>query len=132
MISNYDRISDIRLVDPVLQKKMIIIRDRMRVLGFDLIFYETLRTSSRQRMLFEIGRRGIGGEHIVTNSIDSEHIHGRAVDCISKTRKWKWPEFYKELAKQAKEQNLRTLGFEGCHVQMYKRPDMSLKKIKKN
>ena len=106
------------------------ILNRMRARGFDPRVYETYRTQGRQWYLYGKGRTAaqLKRAHIdikyaqpdlgvVTKTLDSLHRKRKAVDIISISRLWNWPEFYVALKAEAKKEDMHTLGFEGCHVE---------------
>jgi len=73
----------------------------MRDAGYDPVVFETLRTHERQRFLYGFGRDYDDGRGVVTHSSDSDetwHGFGLAVDVVSRSRLWQAPEeFWKKL-----------------------------------
>jgi hypothetical protein len=102
---------------------------RMRVCGFDPIVFEGGRSVQRQRWLYGQGRSklqciraGISPAYshaggIVTKTLSSMHMNGKAVDIISKSRGWNHPGFFKALKQEAEREGLHTLEFEQCHLE---------------
>ena len=90
---------------------------RMTERGFDPIIFEARRSEERQRWLYGIGRTHSLRRKPVSWTLNSLHIKGKAVDIISKTRKWDWPAFYVALKIEAKAVGLSTIPQEGCHVE---------------
>ena len=102
---------------------------RMQVRGFDPMVFEGKRSSQRQRWLYGQGRSklqcmkaGISPAYsrpgsIVTKTLDSKHIPGKAVDIISKSTLWSNPAFFAALKQEAAKENLHVLNFEQCHIE---------------
>jgi hypothetical protein len=102
---------------------------RMRARGFAPVVFEGLRSIPRQRWLYGQGRSKLqciragilpayshaGG--IVTKTLSSMHIKGKAVDIISKSRGWNHPSFFEALKQEAEREGLHTLEFEQCHLE---------------
>lgn len=104
--------------------------ERMRKRGYDPIAYETERTEARQAFLYgqgrtkaQLRRAGVNpiwakpGLPIRTYTMDSKHMHKKAVDVISVSRLWGDPKFFDALEEEAKKEGFHTLGFERCHVE---------------
>jgi hypothetical protein len=102
---------------------------RMQARGFDPIVFEGKRSVQRQRWLYGQGRSklqcmkaGISPAYsrpgsIVTKTLASKHITGKAVDIISKSRLWNHPAFFAALKQEAARENLHVLNFEQCHLE---------------
>jgi hypothetical protein len=102
---------------------------RMQARGFDPIVFEGKRSVQRQRWLYGQGRSklqciraGISPAYsrsgnIVTWTLDSKHLKGKAVDIISKSRGWNWPAFFTALKQEAEREQLHTLSSEQCHLE---------------
>jgi acid stress-induced BolA-like protein IbaG/YrbA len=102
---------------------------RMQARGFDPIVFEGKRSVQRQRWLYGQGRSklqciraGISPAYshsggIVTKTLDSKHITGKAVDIISKSRLWNHSVFFAALKQEAARENLHVLNFEQCHLE---------------
>jgi len=102
---------------------------RMQARGYDPIVFEGKRSVARQRWLYGQGRTaaqckaaGIPTRYahpgtVVTRTLDSLHIKGKAADIVSKSKLWSWPDFFAALKQEAAREDLHTLGFEQCHVE---------------
>jgi len=111
------RISDINKLQSYLIPRVQAILAEMRVLGFDPILFETLRTIERQRWLYGIGRTHSKKRKPVTWTMHSKHINGKAADIISKSRGWDWKEFFDALDMVSQRYNMHTLNVERCHIE---------------
>lgn len=111
------RQSDLSLLVPYVEARVRRIIDRMHERGFDAIAFETGRSPERQDWLYGIGRTHDLGRKPVTWTHSSKHIVGKAADIISKSRGWRWPEFYKALKQEANREGMRVLTKEQCHVE---------------
>lgn len=113
-----------------LQPRVRAILNGMRARGFDPQVYETYRTQERQCYLYGKGRTAAQlkkakvdpkwaqpGLTKVTYTLDSMHRKRKAVDIISKSRKWAWPAFFVALKEEAAKEDMHTLGFERTHVE---------------
>jgi hypothetical protein len=94
----------------------------MQARGYDAVAYEAARTEERQRWLYGVGRTHSLTRKPVTWTLHSLHIprnggKGKAVDIISKSRGWNWPEFYDALAEEAKKEGMHPIDVERCHIQ---------------
>jgi hypothetical protein len=47
----------------------------------------------------------------------SKHISGKAIDVISESRGWNWPEFYKALHEEGAKLDLYPIQNEDCHLE---------------
>jgi hypothetical protein len=85
---------------------------RMRARGYDPLVWETGRSAAREAAL---DSKGAGSSGV------SMHRYGAAVDIVSKSRMWDWPEFYVELCEQAERLGLtsghRWKRVDSTHVQ---------------
>ncbi|MGQ9455086.1 MAG: hypothetical protein ACUVRS_09220 [Armatimonadota bacterium] len=90
---------------------------RMLEAGFDPVVFEARRSPDRQKWLYGYGRTHHKHAKPVTWTMNSRHLSGKAVDIISKSRGWNWPEFYAVLKVEAARLGLATIPQEGCHVQ---------------
>jgi peptidoglycan LD-endopeptidase CwlK len=109
--------------------RVLLICKRLRAKGFDPVLFEGLRSVQRQRWLYGQGRSklqcltaGISPAYahpgnIVTWTLKSFHIQGKAADIISKTRGWNWPEFFDALAYEAGQVGMTVIPKERCHIQ---------------
>ena len=111
------RIADLSALDPWFRQRVERVLDKMRAQGFDPVVYETLRTPERQAWLYGIGRTHSLDRKPVTWTMKSKHLVGRAADIISKSRGWDHPAFFAALRKIAREQGLKTLNKEFCHIE---------------
>lgn len=102
---------------------------RLRERGFDPLVFETRRSVERQRWLYGQGRSkwqcikaGISPAYshkgpIVTYTLKSIHLVGKAADIISESNLWNDAAFFAALKEEAAKERMHTLGFEGCHVE---------------
>ena len=109
--------NDIDLLWEPFRAKVETLLGRMTNRGFDPRPFETLRTGERQKWLYGYGRTHHIGCKPKTWTMQSRHIPGKAVDIISKSRFWDWPEFFVALKQEAKKLGLNVLEVEQCHVQ---------------
>lgn len=116
------------------------VMERMRELGYDPYVLETLRLRERQAWLYGAGRTGLqciaGGimpkwsrpeADIVTWTMKSAHLPDKlgfshALDIISKSRGYRWDEFYHDLNKEYHRVGFQTLESIGdwAHGQLLK------------
>jgi peptidoglycan L-alanyl-D-glutamate endopeptidase CwlK len=77
--TNSSRLADVK---PELAEKCLAIIAQAASEGFTLIVTQGFRSIEEQNRLYQIGRRGIPGERIVTNARggQSNHNHREAVD----------------------------------------------------
>ena len=116
------------LVSYVGDRVALILR-RLRARGFDPLVFEGLRSPQRQRWLYGQGRTkfqclkaGISPAYahkgvIITWTLKSYHLKGKACDLISKSKLWNWPEFFDALAEEAAAVGMETIPKERCHIQ---------------
>ena len=97
--------------------KIEILLKRMNQRGFDPKPFETMRSLERQKWLYGYGRNHHIGLKPKTWTMNSRHIPGKAVDIVSKSRWWDWPEFFIALKVEAKKLGLKVLDVEQCHVE---------------
>lgn len=91
---------------------------RMIALGYDPVIFEALRSEARQKWLYGIGRTHSKRRKAVTWTVHSRHLVGKAVDIISKSHGWNWPEFYEALHHEIHQiDGLSLIAVEACHVQ---------------
>jgi hypothetical protein len=122
--------NDITGLVPYLRGRVLRVMAAMWDRGFDPMIYESRRTHERQRELYGKGRTaaqckkaGVAtkyaapDETIVTYTLDSFHIKGKGADIVSRSMHWNWPEFFVALKEEAAKEGLKTLGFEGCHIE---------------
>ncbi len=89
----------------------------MKARGFDPIIFESRRTQERQAWLYGKGRTHHLSQKPTTWTMGSRHRPGKAVDIISKSRRWSWPQFYVALREEAEAVGLHTIPQEGCHLE---------------
>jgi LAS superfamily LD-carboxypeptidase LdcB len=94
----------------------------MKKRGYDPVVFEAARSTERQIYLFGIGRFYLKNRKPVTmlngTSNRSMHQRGKAVDIISKSRLWDWPQFYAALREEGAKVGLHSLHpFEECHLE---------------
>lgn len=100
-------------LDPVLRDKVAAIFLELEQLGYDPRVFEGARTQHRQAWLYGSSRLdfpvyGRAGRWLTGTLSASNHGANpvRAVDIISRSRGWEWPEFYVALGAAAKRQGL--------------------------
>jgi len=50
--------------------------------------------------------------------MNSKHLVGKAVDIVSRSRWWAWPEFFLVLGREAEKEGMHNLApHELCHIQ---------------
>jgi hypothetical protein len=111
------RCADIRSLWEPFRRKVERLLDRLTERGFDPIIFEAVRTRERQEWLYGYGRTHHKHSKPVTWTMNSRHLSGKAVDIISKSKLWNWPEFYAALKTEARRLGLATIPQEGCHVE---------------
>jgi len=104
-------------LEPYVKERVERLLKAMKARGFDPIIFEARRSLERQKWLYGIGRTHQTRRRPVTWTMHSRHIVGKAVDVISKSRLWDWPEFFAALKREAAVVGLHTLAVEQCHVQ---------------
>lgn len=108
-----------KLFPPFKAKIDLLIR-RMTARHFDPAIFESIRTPQRQKWLYGYGRTHHIGKKPKTWTMNSRHIPGKAVDIISFSRFWDWPEFYEALREEVhKIPELELIPQEICHVQWH-------------
>lgn len=100
-------------LDPVLRDKVAAVFLELEQAGYDPRVFEGARTQHRQAWLYGSGRPTFavyGREGPWRTGTLNASNHGsnpvRAVDIISRSRGWEWPEFYVALGAAAKRQDL--------------------------
>ena len=70
------------VLHPILRERLSMLADELARRGMKALITDGLRTFEEQEKLFQIGRRGIAGERIVTKAHggESNHNYGLAVD----------------------------------------------------
>ncbi len=124
------RNNSIDLLVPYVAERVKKLIKSMEARGFDPMVYETLRTTERQQWLYGQGRTvgaclrvGVPGKYarpgatVVTKTLQSMHLKGKAADIVSRSKLWNYPQFFASLKEEAEKVGLHTLGFEGCHVE---------------
>jgi peptidoglycan L-alanyl-D-glutamate endopeptidase CwlK len=124
------RDSNINSLVSYVRDRVLRVMTAMIMRGFDPVLYETKRTKERQQWLYGKGRThaqcksaGVPVEYanpkadIVTYTLISKHIVGKAADIISCSKLWNHPAFFKALREEAAKEGLKTLSFEGCHIE---------------
>ena len=109
------RVNDIDALVPYVASRVRTVLARMEARGFDPIVFETKRSQARQLWLYAQGRTRPGPK--ITWTLTSKHITGKAVDIVSRSRLWSWPEFYKALAEEGARVGLKTIPQEACHLE---------------
>jgi len=128
-----NRCHDVNKLLPYVAERVLQLLDAMRERGFDPMVYETLRDKKRQYYLFCQGRtakqafmHGVPKKYadawarpgiVVTQTLKSKHLVGKAADVVSQSTLWSDPKFFTALAEEAKKVGLHTLGFERCHCE---------------
>jgi hypothetical protein len=85
--------------------------------GYPCHVVETRRSPARQKELYAIGRRRIPDERPVTWTMDSKHLHGKAVDFCHPVTGYTDPAFFKALGHHARRLKLRQRASEPCHIE---------------
>lgn len=93
------------------------ILDRLTALGYDPIIFEARRSPDRQAWLYGYGRTHHKTAKPITWSRYSRHLPGKAVDIISKSRRWSWPQFFSQLHRTGHLYRLDPIPDEACHLQ---------------
>ena len=112
-----ERQTAIHFMQPYLIHRVDAILARMRSLGFDPVVFETLRTPARQYWLYCKGRCHSHGAATVTNTMDSLHLRGKAVDIISASTAWSDPLFFRALGLCARAEGMHQLPTDLCHIE---------------
>lgn len=104
---------DSALLDPVLRDRVAAMLLDLEGDGYDPRVFEGARTQQRQAWLYGSSRPsfavyGRTGPKLTGTLTASNHgaYPARAVDVISRSRGWEWPEFYVALGAAAKRQGL--------------------------
>ncbi len=101
---------DLRRLDPRLRAAVTRVLDRLEAEhGIEGEVVEGFRSASRQRALYAQGRSGPG--KVVTWTLDSAHMRGRAVDLVL-DQQWSDLTPYRVLQEVAAEEGLKTLGMQ--------------------
>ncbi|MDH3222767.1 MAG: hypothetical protein OEO23_03555 [Gemmatimonadota bacterium] len=101
---------DLRRLDPRLRAAVTRVLDRLEdEHGIEGEVVEGFRTASRQRALYAQGRSQPGS--VVTWTLDSAHMRGRAVDLVL-DQQWSDLAPYRVLQEVAAEEGLKTLGMQ--------------------
>jgi hypothetical protein len=111
------RCKDINELEPYVRDRVARLIKAMEARGFDPIVFESRRSIERQKWLYGIGRVHQKNRRPVTWTMQSKHIVGKAVDIISKSHLWDYPDFYRALKQEAKKVGLKVLKVEQCHVE---------------
>jgi D-alanyl-D-alanine dipeptidase len=111
------RVCALDRLEPRFRDKVKLVFAAMEKLGMDPVAFETWRSEARQLWLYGVGRTHDVGRKPVTWTKRSRHEDGRAVDVVSASRGWNWPEFYVQLGLCAQRFGLRTLKVERCHLE---------------
>ena len=99
-------VADTDVLDPEFSDRLTRVLDRMRKAGHKVEVRETVRSTERQEALYAQGRTTPGP--VVTWTLDSRHLEGRAADVRVDGRAS--GKGYELLQRIAKEEGLRTLG----------------------
>lgn len=103
---------------PYVADRVRLVLAAMKKRGYDPVIFEALRTSERQVYLYGIGRTHSKRRKPITWTLTgSYHLKAKAVDIISRSRGWDWPEFYAALHEEGHKVGLHTIAQEGCHLQ---------------
>ncbi len=86
------RQNSLDLLLPSFKKAVIQLVANLEARGFDPMVFETGRSAAREK---ELDAKGAGSAGV------SMHFYGAAVDIISRSRMWDWPEFYESLCEEA-------------------------------
>ena len=78
--------------------------------GYDPFVVEARRTYGRQVYLYGIGRWHHLKQRVVTHTLASKHIPGKAVDIASRSKGWNSSAFFDALWQEAKRVGLHHLG----------------------
>lgn len=111
------RITDLDELVWYVRGRVLRVLGAMTLRGFDPIVYETYRTQERQEWLYGVGRTHSLSRKPVTYTRSSYHTKRKAVDIISKSTLWSDDKFFKALKEEAAKEGLKTLDFEGCHIE---------------
>jgi len=111
------RQTSLALLAPYVRERVEKVLVAMKARGFDPIVFESARTETRQRWLYGVGRTHSLRRKPITWTLNSLHIPGKAVDIISKKRKWDWPAFFTALAQEGRKVGLHSIKAEGCHME---------------
>lgn len=97
--------------------KLKILVANMAKIGHPAKVIETIRTRQRQQWLYASGRTRPG--RILTYTMESRHLVGKAADCMPASGNWNDKVFFKKLEIEAKKIGLETLARIGDygHVQ---------------
>jgi len=87
-------VRDMQLLLPSFRERVELVLERLRARGFDPVVWETYRSPARAKQLVARRRSRVRGL--------SMHCYGAAVDIISESRKWSWPQFFNALGDEAK------------------------------
>lgn len=82
---------DPSLLLPAFRARLEVLFARLRAQGFDPFLHEGYRTAARAAQLAKEG----------SGKAQSTHTYGIGADVISKSRGWKWPEFFVALGREA-------------------------------
>lgn len=115
IITEPPRRSSISELAPYVARRVKLILDRMIAAGYDPVVHEAFRTKTRQEWLYAKGRTTSGP--IVTHTMNSKHLVGKAVDIISRNRGWRWPEFFNQLHFYAQQFGMYSIPGDACHLE---------------
>lgn len=104
-------------LEPYVAERVARILARLKVRGFDPVVFEARRSYARQKWLYGVGRTHSLNRKPISWTMSSRHLVGKAVDIISKSRLWNWPEFYVALREEAEREDMQVIKQELCHIQ---------------
>ena len=114
---------------PYVADRVDLILHRLKKRKFDPVLFEGRRSVQRQRWLYGQGRSkwqcikaGISPAYshpgnVVSWTLKSYHITGKACDLISKSRGWNHPAFFKALKEEAQAVGMKTIPQEDNHIE---------------
>lgn len=112
------RNKDINSLVPYVADRVRQVIAAMETWGYDPFVVEARRTYGRQVYLYGIGRSHHLSSRTVTNTLESKHIPGKAVDIASKSKGWNSKAFFDALWQEAARVGLHHLGmWDRCHIE---------------